>query len=54
MFYRLLGMLVWKGAKLFLRRRYGAAYLPRPVLAGALLALIGALVLVLVKRDSED
>ncbi len=23
MFYKLLGMVVWKGAKLYLRRRYG-------------------------------
>jgi hypothetical protein len=41
--YRLLGIVVWKGAKWFLRRKYGAAMAPKPVLAGGLvLALIGA------------
>jgi hypothetical protein len=52
MFYRLLGMAVWKGAKWFLRRRYGPTYVPRPLLAGMLLAAIGAVVLVLTRRDS--
>ena len=35
MFYKLLGMAVWNGAKLVLRRKYGATYVPKPVLAGA-------------------
>jgi hypothetical protein len=52
MFYRLLGMAVWKGAKFVLRRRYGPTYLPRPLLAGALLAVIGAIALLLTRRDS--
>ena len=42
MLYALLGRLVWKGAKLFLRRRYGRTYAPKPllgVLAGVLVAL---------------
>ena len=34
MFYKLLGMLVWNGAKLVLRRKYGPTYVPAPVLAG--------------------
>jgi hypothetical protein len=43
MAYKLLGMLTWKGAKWFLRRKYGAALAPKPLLAGALLlAIIGA------------
>lgn len=54
MFYRLLGMAVWKGAKWFLRRRYGPTYLPRPVLVGVLLAAIGAIVLLIVRRDSTQ
>lgn len=43
MAYKLLGMAVWKGAKLFLRRRYGDK--PRKVLAGGLVAfaLVGLL-----------
>jgi hypothetical protein len=40
MFYKLLGMAVWHGGKLFLRRRYGSAYVPKPVLAGAAVAAI--------------
>ncbi|HKH17659.1 MAG TPA: hypothetical protein VKA57_09050 [Solirubrobacteraceae bacterium] len=41
--YRLLGIVVWKGAKWFLRRKYGAAIAPKPLLAGGVvLALIGA------------
>jgi hypothetical protein len=53
MFYRLLGMIVWKGAKWFLRRRYGPTYLPRPVLAGALLTVIGAIVLLVTRREAS-
>ena len=37
--YRLLGMIVWKGGKVFLRRRYGM-WLPTSVLAGGLLAVL--------------
>jgi hypothetical protein len=42
MFYKLLGLVVWKAAKWFLRRKYGAAMAPKPLLAGGLvLVLIG-------------
>jgi hypothetical protein len=41
MFYKLLGMAVWHGGKLFLRRRYGPTYVPKPVLAGAVVAVAG-------------
>jgi hypothetical protein len=34
--YRLLGMAVWKGAKLYLRRRYGDK--PRKIALGAIVA----------------
>ena len=40
MSYKLLGMAVWHGGKFFLRRRYGATYLPKPVLAGAAAAVV--------------
>jgi hypothetical protein len=41
--YKLLGIAVWKGAKWFLRRKYGAAMAPKPLLAGGLvLVLVGA------------
>jgi hypothetical protein len=43
--YKLLGIVVWKGGKWFLRRKYGAAMAPKPLLAGGLvLALIGVAV----------
>jgi len=55
MFYRLLGMLVWNGGKVMLRQRYGRAYLPKPVLAGAVLAAVGGVVLLVVRHNgSED
>jgi hypothetical protein len=41
MFYKFLGMAVWNGGKLFLRRRYGSTYVPKPVLAGAAVAVVG-------------
>ena len=45
--YKLLGMAVWKGGKLFLRRKYGPPHTPKPLLAGGLLvAGIGALLLI--------
>ena len=53
MFYKLLGMLVWKGAKLFLRRKNGPTYVGAPVIAGAVV-LVGLLVgLVFAKRSSD-
>jgi hypothetical protein len=53
MFYKLLGMLVWKGVTLALRRKNGRTYVPATVLAGAVV-LIGVVVgLVLTKRDSD-
>jgi hypothetical protein len=45
MFYKLLGMAVWKGGKVFLRRRYGSAMAPKPLLAGGLLLVGAAIVL---------
>ena len=38
--YKLLGMGVWKGGKWFLRRKYGSAMAPKPLLAGGLLLAI--------------
>ena len=52
MAYKLLGMLVWKVGKLFLRRRYGAAMAPRPVLVGGVLALVVG-VLLLARRGAS-
>lgn len=54
MFYRLLGMLVWKASRLFLRRKYGRTYLPLPLLAGAVVALLVAIGLAVAKRGSGE
>lgn len=54
MFYKLLGMAVWKGGKLALRRRYGSTYVPKPLLAGAALAVVGGVVVLLVRSGSSD
>jgi hypothetical protein len=41
--YRVLGFVVWKGARLYLRRRYGDK--PQKVAAGAIVAVaIGGLI----------
>jgi hypothetical protein len=53
MFYKLLGILVWNGAKVVLRRKYGPTYLPAPVLAGAVV-VIGLLVGLLFSKRSSD
>jgi hypothetical protein len=45
MLYKLLGMLVWHGGKVLLRQRYGSAYVPKPVLAGAAVAVAGGVAL---------
>jgi hypothetical protein len=54
MFYRLLGMVVWKGAKFFLRRRYGSTYVPKPVLAAAAVAVAGGVALLIVRHVGSD
>jgi hypothetical protein len=41
MFYKFLGYVIWNGGKLFLRNRYGSGYAPKPVLAGAAVAVLG-------------
>ena len=53
MFYKLLGMLVWKGGKLFLRRKNGPTYLPAPLIAGAVLGTGLVVGLLVAKRDSD-
>ncbi len=54
MIYALIGRLVVKGVRVFLRRMYGPTYTPKPVLAGgAVLALAGlALAAAKQQRDS--
>ena len=52
MAYKLLGMLTWKGAKWFLRRKYRAAVTPKPLLAGGAVALVIGLLLAARQRGS--
>ena len=49
-------MAVWNGGKLFLRRRYGSTYVPKPLLVGAAVAVAGgvALAVVAAKRNGSD
>jgi hypothetical protein len=56
MFYKFLGMAVWNGGKLYLRRRYGSTYVPKPVLVGAAVAGIAgvALALAAARREGSD
>ena len=52
-FFRFLGMLVWTGGKVYLRQRYGRAYVPKPVLAAGIAG--GLLLAVLaVKRNGSS
>ena len=48
--YKLLGMAVWKGGKVLLRRKYGNALLPKPLLAGGILLVIAGGVFAVVGR----
>ena len=50
--YKLLGIVTWKGAKWFLRRKYGAAMTPRPVLAVALALAVVGVALAVAKRPA--
>jgi hypothetical protein len=50
--YKLLGIVTWKGAKWFLRRKYHAARTPKPLLTAGLLLLILGAVLAAVKRPA--
>ena len=52
MFYRLLGLAVWKGLKTLLRLKYGPTYMPRPLLAGLILLVAGAIAAVFTRRET--
>jgi hypothetical protein len=54
MFYRLLGMVVWKGAKLYLRRRYGGRVPSRLLAALGAVLVVGAGAAVLAARRGGD
>ena len=53
MFYRLLGMAMWHSAKALLRYRYGPTYMPRSVIAGLLLLVVGAIAAVVTRRETS-
>ena len=52
MFYKLLGMVVWNGAKFFLRRKYGRTYAPKPVLAAGVIAIVAGVAVLASRRDN--
>lgn len=54
MFYKLLGMVVWKGGKFALRRRYGSTHVPKPLLAGAVLAAVAGVALLVARHNGSD
>jgi hypothetical protein len=54
MFYRLLGMAIWNGGKLFLRKKYGRAYVPKPLLVAGVLAVVGGVALLLTRHVGGD
>ena len=53
MFYKVLGMVVWNGAKFFLRRKYGPTYAPKPLLAAGVLAIVAGVAILAARRDSD-
>jgi hypothetical protein len=53
MLYKLIGMVVWKGGRAFLRRKNGPTYLPAPLIAGAVVGAGIVVGLLVAKRDSD-
>lgn len=53
MFYSVLGRLVWALAKRFLRRKYGATYVPKPVIAVAAALTVGGVLLAVSKKSTS-
>jgi hypothetical protein len=53
MFYKVLGMLVWQGGKVIMRRKNGPTYVGAPAIAGAVVAA-GLGVGLLVARRAKD
>jgi hypothetical protein len=52
MFYKLLGIVVWKVAKSLLRYRYGAVMAPKSLLAGGVLLALGGVALAVRQRSN--
>jgi hypothetical protein len=53
-FYKLLGRAVWNSGTFYLRTKYGRTYVPKPVLAGAALAVTGGVVALLARHNGSD
>jgi hypothetical protein len=53
MFYKLLGMLVWQGGKVMLRRKNGPTYVGAPLVAGAVVVAGLVAGLLFAKRSSD-
>ncbi len=53
MIYTAIGKIVVKAAKIFLKRKYGPTYTPKPVLAGLVVAAVVGLAVVAAKRESS-
>ena len=54
MLTRLLGIVVWKGGKLYLRRRYGRRLPSRPIAAIGALLVVGAGAVLLALRHGGE
>jgi hypothetical protein len=54
MLYKLLGMVVWNGVKLVIRRRYGSSNVPKPLLVAGGLAVAGGVAALLLRNSSSD
>ncbi len=54
MVYTLIGKAVVKGAKVFLRRRYGPTMAPKPVLAVAAVAALAGVAAAAAKRNGSS
>jgi len=54
MFYSLLGRVVWFGAKVFLRRKYGRTYVPKSLLAGATVAVVFAVLFAFLRSSGDS
>ena len=53
MFYKLLGTVVWNGAKFMLRRKYGPTYAPKPLVAGAVIAVVAGVAVLAARREGS-
>ena len=53
MFYKLLGMVVWNAAKIFLRRKYGPTYAPKPLLAAGVIAIVAGVAVLAARGEGS-